>query len=231
MCEISFNEESGTKPAIPPCNNLKDGFFKLRYTFEHFYPSFNICNRFDRFEKLLWWWWPRYILIYISFIFDVGDPGLAFIWRWSVKAAKCAWSFVARQTGALRKTEVGGVDGDGGPLVMLVVVVMTMEICRCWWFRWFWVGGPPPAKLCDQIKNQREIFLDSPQPEVLSSCGEAQTPIHKRDSKKIFKIHKLLTFFPYKGVRVSHTVRWSCFDEETILNIGDTNYGGNYLII
>ena len=36
-----------------------------------------------------------------------------------MKAAKCAWSFVARQTGALRYTEVGGavddddVGGDG----------------------------------------------------------------------------------------------------------------------
>ena len=44
----------------------------------------------------------------------VATPMLAFIWRWSVKAAKCAWSFVARQTGALGYTEVGGgaVDDD-----------------------------------------------------------------------------------------------------------------------
>ena len=153
---------------------------------------------------------------------------LAFIWRWSVKAAKCAWSFVARQTGALRYIEVGGVDGGGGPLVMLVVVVM-MEIWRCWWFRWFWVGGQPPAKLCDQIGNQRKIFLDSPPPEVLSIRGEAQTPICKRDSQK--NLHKLFTFFPYKGVGVGHTVRWSCLDEKTILNIGETNYGGNNLFI
>ena len=43
----------------------------------------------------------------------VATPMLAFIWRWSVKAAKCAWSFVARQTGALRYTEVDGDDVGG----------------------------------------------------------------------------------------------------------------------
>ena len=31
-----------------------------------------------------------------------------------MKAAKCAWSFVAKQTGALRYTEVGGGDRGGG---------------------------------------------------------------------------------------------------------------------
>ena len=99
-----------------------------------------------------------------------------------MKAAKCAWSFVARQTGALRYTAVGG-DVGGGDVGGLVVdgddvgdgdddgnmtQLMISMVLR---------SRATPAKLCDQIGNRREIFLDWPQPEVLSIRGEAQTPI------------------------------------------------------
>ena len=50
-------------------------------------------------------------------------------------------------------------------------------------------------------------------------------------SKKFLWAYLLLTyFFPYKGVGVSHTVRWSCLNEETILDFGGKKYGGDYIL-
>ena len=114
MCEKSFNEESGTKPAIPPCSWKMDSS-----NCDHIWPLLSFRQHLHQ----IWLVWQIVLMVVTQVYFDtflkncyiviLVTPVLAFIWRWSVKAAKCAWSFVARQTGALRYTEVDGDDVGG----------------------------------------------------------------------------------------------------------------------
>ena len=120
-----------------------------------------------------------------------------------MKAAKCAWSFVARQTGALGYTEVGGgavddddVGGDG-----------VEEYDDADDFDGFELeGNHLPSFATREKTNGKYSWIGLNQ----KSCPSVEKlkRLFKRDSRRrILKIHKLFTFFPYKGVGVSHTVR------------------------
>ena len=98
-----------------------------------------------------------------------------------MKAAKCAWFFVARQTGALRYTEVGGVDrggddldgggvGDGGgPLVVMLVVLVMLTIMTMLMFSMVLSGR---ANTCQALQPDRKPTGNIP------GLASTRSPVH-----------------------------------------------------